>query len=167
MNYYSLIQNQAQQSGTGEAWVHDATIFSSGDLQDEVEPTFQQGAEISISFKVDVARPDTKASVLVYIADVAMSPIYCIQMDDAGNRPLQITDGSYEFSLDFGRVELSSGKYSLTVVVKDDATHEILSRMQGIAPFKVFSDTLHWGKVTRTVQASVKRTGHTARDVSQ
>ena len=153
--YYGLVENSAQTSGTGEAQITDANIGPAGIDSAEDEPTVQQGAELRIRFKVDILKADAQGALLVYINDMAMSPIYCVQVVDKDSRVALLPKGSYAVSLDFGRVELTSGKYSLTVVVKDDATQEILARVQGVAPFKVFAETLNWGRIVRPIQATI------------
>ena len=59
--------------------------------------------------------------------------------------------GMLEVQMSMGEVELVSGKYSITIAVLDSETKEVLSRVQGLSPFRIISDRVHWGKLVRHV----------------
>ena len=53
--------------------------------------------------------------------------------------------------MSMGTVELSSGKYSITIGVMDSESNEVLTRVQGLNPFRIISDRVYWGKLVRHV----------------
>jgi hypothetical protein len=53
--------------------------------------------------------------------------------------------------MSLGIMELTSGKYSITIAVIDPETKEVLSRIQGLSPFRIISDRVNWGKLVRHV----------------
>jgi hypothetical protein len=59
--------------------------------------------------------------------------------------------GILDVKVSMGTVELTSGKYSIMVAVIDSGTSELLTRVQGLSPFRIVSDRVLWGKVVRNI----------------
>ena len=59
--------------------------------------------------------------------------------------------GLFAIEMSMGCLELTSGKYSITVGVIDAITDVMLARVQGLSPFRVTADSAHWGKIVRRI----------------
>ena len=80
-----------------------------------------------------------------------MNPLVCMPVNNTEGALNQFPAGELEVRMSMGIVELCSGKYSITISVKDQNTNEVLSRVQGLSPFRIISDRAHWGKLVRQV----------------
>ena len=87
----------------------------------------------------------------IYIMDEAMNPVVCMPVHNTDGKLNLFPAGVLEVQVSMGTVELSSGKYSITVAVMDSETNEMLTRVQGLSPFRIISDRVQWGKMVRHV----------------
>ena len=87
----------------------------------------------------------------IYIMDEAMNPVVCLPVNNTEGKLNLFPAGVLEVKMSMGAVELSSGKYSITIAVMDSETNEMLMRVQGLSPFRIISDRVHWGKLVRHI----------------
>ncbi len=149
--YYGLVKYEQQVSGTGEAEIFRVELIVNNQFIKSAEPTIPHGAEIGFRIKLHINSNISAAEMLIYIMDEAMNPVLCLPVSNAEGRLKRFPAGVLELQLSMGAVELASGKYSITVAVRDSATSVSLSRVQGLCPFRVISENVHWGKLVRHV----------------
>jgi len=149
--YYGLVQHAQQISGNGEAAILGVELIVNNQNIESIEPTIPHGAEIGISIKLHINSSRPAVNMQIYIMDEAMNPLVCMPVNNAEGTLNQFPAGELEVRTSMGIVELCSGKYSITISVKDQNTNEVLSRVQGLSPFRIISDRAHWGKLVRQV----------------
>jgi homopolymeric O-antigen transport system ATP-binding protein len=149
--YYGLVKHEQQVSGTGEAEIFEVELIINRQRAESIEPTVPHGAEIGFRIKLHIDTSRSGAEMIIYIMDEAMNPVICIPLHNAEGASNIFPAGLVEIQVSMGKIELASGKYSITVGVIDPKTIESLSRVQGLSPFRVISDKVHWGKLVRHV----------------
>jgi lipopolysaccharide transport system ATP-binding protein len=149
--YYGLVKHEQQISGTGEAEIYSLELLVNKQYPESKEPAIPHGAEIGFSIKLHINSNRSGAIMHIYIMDEAMNPIVCLPVNSTAGKLTLFPSGMLEVQMSMGAVELSSGKYSITVAVMDPETNEALSRVQGLSPFRIISDRVQWGKLVRYV----------------
>lgn len=149
--YYGLVKHEKQISGTGEAEIFSVELIVNSQTVESIEPTIPHGAELGCRIKLHINSARSGAIMNVNIMDEAMNHIVSMPMYDIEGKLNQFPAGFLEVQMSMGAVELASGKYSITIAVLDSETREVLSRVQGLSPFRIISDRVHWGKLVRHV----------------
>jgi len=152
--YYRLVQHMEQTAGTGEANILEISLTIERERIESRDPTIPFGVEMGITMKLHIDSGRAGGLVHFYINDEAMNPVVCLPVISSEGRLNVFPTGTMTVQLPFGPVELAAGKYSIAVAVTDSETNEILSRVQGLTPFQVTSDNVHWGKLVRHVVPS-------------
>jgi hypothetical protein len=155
-HYYSLVDLQRQESGTGEAEVKDLSLKVGGQLQFAPEPQICHGAEVSLVLQLNIQPGRTGAQLHIYIMDEAMTPIVCVPVQDPCGGMLCIDPGESRLEVSMGSLELCAGKYSFTIGLTDSETLISLARVQGLLPFRVIADRTHWGKIVRPAKTRLE-----------
>jgi lipopolysaccharide transport system ATP-binding protein len=148
-HYFGLVEHATQVSGSGGAEVADAELVIDGQTLPIDEPTIPQGATAALRLTVRLDAECSKANLLVYVHDEAMTPLVCMPVLDVDRDLLSISTGHHRFEIPLGQIDLNAGKYSFVIGVRDAATSAILTRVQGLLPFRVLADTTHWGRIVR------------------
>jgi hypothetical protein len=149
--YYGLVKHEQQISGTGEAEIYNMELLVNKLCAESKEPTIPHGAEIGFRIKLHINSNRSGAIMHIYIMDEAMNPVVCLPVNNPEGKLNLFPAGVLEVQMSMGAVELSSGKYSITIAVMDSETNETLSRVQGLNPFRIISDRVQWGKLVRHV----------------
>lgn len=149
--YFGLVKHQQQISGTGEAEIFSVELIVNKQYVESIEPTIPHGVEMGFRIKLHINSNRAGAEMQIYIMDEAMNPVVCMPVSNTEGKLNLFPAGVLEVQVSMGAVELASGKYSVTIAVKDPVTNESLSRVQGLSPFRVISDKVHWGKIVRHV----------------
>ncbi len=149
--YYGLVKHEKQISGTGEAEIYSVELMVSNQYVDSLEPTIPHGAEIGFRIKLHISSNRSGAVMQVNISDEAMNQVVCMPVNNIDGKLNKFPAGELDIQVSMGTVELASGKYSIMVAVMDPKTNESLSRVQGLSPFRVISDRVHWGKIVRHI----------------
>ena len=155
--YYSKLEHAFNVSGTGESeivaidFTTDDNSKSSTNLEQSSELIIQRGAEAGIRLHIKVGRLDARVLINLCIMDEAMTPVlgFPICADDGTHA--QLVGPNIHLDIHLGVIELNSGKYSLMLAVTDASTKELLLRVQGLTPFRVFAETSYWAKIVRPV----------------
>ena len=149
--YYGLVKHEKQVSGTGEAEIFSVELLVNNQYVESIEPTIQHGSELGCRIKLHINSSRSGAIMNVNIMDEAMNHVVSMPMYDTAGKLNQFPAGFLEVQMSLGAVELASGKYSITIALLDSETKEVLSRVQGLSPFRIISDRVHWGKLVRHV----------------
>lgn len=149
--YYGLVKHKQQTSGTGEAEIISVELIVNNQNVKSLEPAIPHGAEIGVRIKLHINSNRSGANMQIYIMDQVMNPVVCLPVNNTEGKLNLFTAGVLEVHLSMGAVELSSGKYSVTIAVMDPETNEVLSRVQGLCPFRIIADKVDWGNVVRHV----------------
>ena len=146
--YFDLVRHERQVSGTGAAQVLDLTLQAGAAPLAGTAP-IPRGTPVGASLELEVGAGCPAAEVLLYIHDEAMAPLVCFPVQDAAGRSLLLPPGRHRLDIPLGPLDLNSGKYSFVAVVRDPDTHTAFARVQGLHPFRVFSDATYWGRIVR------------------
>jgi lipopolysaccharide transport system ATP-binding protein len=149
--YYGLVKHKQQTSGTGEAEILGVELIINNQKVESIEPSILHGTEIGIRIKLRINSNMHSTEMNIYLMDEAMNPLVCMPVNNTEGKPNPFPVGMMEVLMSMGVVELSSGKYSITIAVRDSKTGEVLTRVQGLSPFRIISDRAHWGKLVRYV----------------
>ena len=147
--YFALVKYERQVSGTGQARILGLDLRVEDKLLTGEEPVVQQGSPAMALLRIQVDEPRACAHVLVTIHDEAMEPLVCTPIHDANSQMLCLSSGEHLLEIPLGIIELNAGKYNFVVGILDANTSVVLSRVEGLRPFRVFSDQTHWGKIVR------------------
>jgi len=80
-----------------------------------------------------------------------MIQVVCMPVHNTDGKLYRLPTGMMDVQVSMGTVELTSGKYSIMVAVMDPGTSEVLTRVQGLSPFRIISDRVQWGKIVRHI----------------
>lgn len=145
--YYGLVKHEQQVSGTGGAEILNTQLRLAGEFVGDVEPTVPHGVELGLKIKLCIKSASSGAIINVNIMDAAMSPVVTMPICSSEGKLNLFQVGVLEFVISMGAVRLSAGKYSVTIGVIDTQTNEVLTRMQGLSPFRVTANKVYWGKL--------------------
>ena len=147
--YFGLVKQEHQVSGTGEAQVVSLDLLIDGKPLVASEPSIAQGSSFSVVLRLhmDATRLSSWASISIH--DESMSPVISIPIHDPTGQHLELPAGNHRMELPLGRIDLNAGKYSFVVSVQGLPDQVSLTRVQGLRPFRVISDRVHWGKIVR------------------
>jgi len=148
--YYGLVQQLQQTSGTGEAEILSVVLIVNNQSIEGVEPTIPHGAEVGIRLKLRINSP-SGATISVNIVDSAMNMVVAMPICNAMGTLNFFPPGIMEVHGSLGLMELTSGKYSFTIRVDDSNTKVVLTRAQGLNPFRIISDFAHWAVIERNI----------------
>ena len=157
--YLELFPQEKQVAGTGGAIVDNLMLSSSeGRWSGDEEGSLRQGDSLTVSFDVRITNPDTRgATVAAFIMDQGLDPVICYRVADNG-RPTRIsTLGPTRVTIPLGVMDLNAGKYSLVVGINDIESRTTLVRLQGVGRFRVVSERVTWGRVTRETKPRLER----------
>jgi lipopolysaccharide transport system ATP-binding protein len=149
--YYGLVKHEQHASGNGEAEIFSVELIVNKQYVESIEPTIPHGAELGCRIKMHINSSRSGATMTVNIMDEAMNHVVSMPMYDTEEKLKLFPAGMLEVQMSMGTMELASGKYSITIALLDSETKEILSRVQGLSPFRIISDRVHWGKLVRHV----------------
>lgn len=152
--YYGLLKLEQQTTGTGEAEIFSVNLVVNKQYVETSKATIHHGAEIGFKIKLQIDSNRSGAIMHINIIDDAMNPVICLPVNNARGKLNQFPAGILQVKLSMGRVELSSGKYSIMIAVMDPETTEVLTRVQGLSPFRIISDKVQWGKLVRHIVPS-------------
>lgn len=147
--YLSLAKHVKQTSGTGEARILDFDLLVDGEMLSGEEPVIQRGSSATAVLRVQVDGPRAGAVPNLAIHDEAMLALVHIPLLDANSRVLMLPPGDHLLEIPLGSIELNTGKYSFVAGILDPNGSIVLGRMQGLRPFRVFSNHVAFGKIVR------------------
>jgi len=155
--YYAMVSLEEQQSGTGQAKILNLGLCNdSGQIITDKEIRLQPQKSASVLLDLEVQGAGNPAQVSLYIMDEGMTPVMCLPVHDSSGELMAIPPGRHTLNVPLGIIELSAGKYSFTVTVMDQSTKVSLTRVQGLLPFRVFCDKVHWSNFVRPAIASIQ-----------
>jgi len=149
--YYGLAKHEKQISGNGEAEIYSVELQVNNHSIENIEPTIPHGAEIGFRIKQHISSNRSGAAMHVNISDAAMNQVICMPVYNENGNLYKLPSGELDIQVSMGKVELASGKYSIMVAVMDPVTNEVLTRVQGLSPFRIISDRVQWGKMVRHI----------------
>ena len=149
--YYGLVKHEKQVSGTGDAEIISVALLVNNQLVENAEPTLPHGTEIGLRIRLNINSGRFGATMSVNIIDAAMNNIISMPIYDIRGKLNLFPAGMLEVQISMGAVELASGKYTITIAVHDSAAKDVLTRVQGLSPFRIIADRVYWGKLVRHV----------------
>lgn len=147
--YFGLLKHEVQISGTGEARVLGLDLVVDGQTLTGDEPIILQGVSATALLQFQLDQKCSGAHVLLYIHDEAMAPLVCTPIFNAKSDLLHLPPGFHHLEISLGKMELNAGKYSFVIGIREAETSLSLARVQGLRPFRIFSEKTYWGKIVR------------------
>lgn len=149
--YFGMVKHNQQIFGNGKAEILGVDMIVNNQNVGNIEPTIPHGATIGLKIKMRINSTCSGATMNVNIVDSAMNRIVTMPINNAEGELNLFPAGVLEVQISLGAVELSSGKYSIMIVLIDSETKEVLVRAQGLNPFRIISAMVHWGMFVRQV----------------
>lgn len=151
-HYYGLVNKHGQQtSGSGKAEIISVELIVDRQCVKTVEPTIPHGAEIGFKIKLHIDSSKPGAIMHIEIKDHIKSTVVGIPVNNTEGKLNRFPAGTLEVQMSMGKVELAAGKYSITIGIIDPETNEVLTRVQGLSPFRIILDRVYWAKLVRYV----------------
>ncbi len=150
--YISSNTTAESSSGNGNARVRSIRAWvGAGHPLLEGDP-IDPGLPMELELELEAGGIAGGFELMVSIDDEALTQVYCFPVEDPGGQPVRFRGGKVSVRLDLGMIELNAGRYSFLIHVRETGTEEFALRHQGLLPFAVRADRVHWGKVVRRVQ---------------
>jgi lipopolysaccharide transport system ATP-binding protein len=154
--YYALNVHRGTVAGSGEAQLLGIELLVDGEPVG-LEPTIPQNAQVTVRLRLSTLPAHKAIHVSLFIDDAPMSHVMCFPLQEPGGRTLTaLPSGRIEIDAPIGNLNLTLGKYSMTVAVSDAQTGESLLRVEGLSPFRFLANRVHWCKVTRPIRPAVR-----------
>lgn len=147
--YYELAEVESSSAGSGGASCSEVKIIASHDVRMEPLKNVTYGQDVSLSMNLTVCAEVDTANLQLYIADEFNTAVVCLPVIDASGLAKDFGPGHHSLMLPLGMMDLTPGLYSITVAVVCKRFGTALLREQGLAPFTVKGDRVHWGKILR------------------
>jgi lipopolysaccharide transport system ATP-binding protein len=149
--YLSFFPIESNISGTGEAEIQRAILIPSDNLSSSInadEPIIYQGGQAYLEIDI-FNKSNALSSLTIYIMDNAMSPVACYCASSHKDLLAQVPQGLTKLKIDMGLLDLNVGRYSLVISVVENYSKICLTRVQGISPFRIRAEDVHWGSIVR------------------
>jgi lipopolysaccharide transport system ATP-binding protein len=147
--HHEMAEVQSGSAGSGGAVCEDVKLACAPDANAEPVHNIRYGQEGFLSMCLSVSSAVDSANLQIYITDESNTAIVCVPAVDACGRAKGFRPGKHWVLLCLGKIDLTAGLYSITVAVTGNPDGIALVRQQGLAPFIVHSDRVHWGKILR------------------
>lgn len=152
--YMDCFESQQGVTGTGEARVISMKCRSKNSQALSMAAECLQinhGEEMEIELSLEVQKKCLPVEVHLYIMDQAQNPVVCYP----GIYPdwnLSVGEfGAASMRIPVGSMELNSGRYSWVIAITGRGDGACLCRLQGVAPFQIMAEQIHWGAMVRHV----------------
>ncbi|WP_163336847.1 ABC transporter ATP-binding protein [Desulfopila sp. IMCC35008] len=155
--YYNQIEHHLKVSGTREAEIIAIDFLASDfettytEIEQNSELIISQGTAATVRLEINISRVGSQITVILCIMDESMTPVLSVPICADDGNLAQFLGSTIHLDIPLGIIELNSGKYSLMLAVSDARTKELLLRVQGLIPFRVFADKSYWAKFVRPV----------------
>jgi lipopolysaccharide transport system ATP-binding protein len=109
-----------------------------------------QGKNMNILIELEAIELNTDIQIYLYIMDLQATPIISY-------KPINISESKNKILLKFelGTMDLNSGKYSFTIGIKNTFSTATVSRIEGILPFIIESESYDWGMISREIKVEI------------
>jgi hypothetical protein len=112
-----------------------------------------QGADTAVELELDTQAVGSDSLLFVHVDDATLTQMITVPTLDSEGGPLHLAPGMHHLRVPLGHLELNAGRYSMLVVVRDPVTGITRCRHQGLAPFTIHADRVHWSKFVRPAVA--------------
>lgn len=153
--YFGLMKSERKVSGSGEAQIEEIEFLVNDRSLAAAMPepcsdlVIPRGASAKVRLAINVARMNARVVVSLYVLDEAMTPVLGVPICEEDGSHAQLAGPNIHLVVPLGIIELNSGKYSLMLGVIDAYTKDILLRVEGLSPFRVFAERSYWAKIVR------------------
>ena len=159
--YYGLVKHARQISGTGEAEVLSLTLTSDGKIIETEGSAIDTSAELTVLIGLRIHESVTGANLVIVIRNDAEMPVRAFPVCNCEGKDAAYSSGEHLVEIPLGPIELNNGKYAFVVSISDDSSGVVLTRDQGLHPFRVVSPSNYWSpgvspRVSRSVSISDK-----------
>ncbi len=153
--YFALFSEGSSRAGTGTVDVRNVVLKAANREWQNESAEIGHGDILALSFDIHRVSPLVHGVKLaLHIMDQGINPVVAIPIELS--KPL--FDGDRDrcrVNIPIGPIDLNAGSYSFVIGVQDLAANQAAVRLQGVAPFRVKHDRVHWGRIVRTAVCSV------------
>jgi lipopolysaccharide transport system ATP-binding protein len=149
--YYSLVSEDKNVAGLGTVVIDAVTMRGFNEEGNPSGDTLAQGTSACVDVEFTVREEGEAALLSLSIDDIGYAQVITCPLVDGSGQPLEFGKGRHKVSVDLGKVELNSGKYSILVYAAGAVTRHLLVRSQGNAPFRVIAKNNAWSKLVRPI----------------
>ena len=162
--YYGLVKHSRQTSGTGQAEVLRLTLISDGKIIETEGSAIDPSAELTVMLALRIDQSVSGATLLIVIRNEAEMPIRTFPICTCEGKLASYSGGEHLLEIPLGPIELNNGKYAFVVALSNESSGVILTRVQGLHPFRVVSPFNYWSpgvspRVSRLMSISDKSNG--------
>ena len=153
--YYSLVSEDKNVAGLGTVVIDAVTMRGFNEEGNPSGDTLAQGTSACVDVEFTVREEGEAALLSLSIDDIGYAQVITCPLVDGSGQPLEFGKGRHKVSVDLGKVELNSGKYSILVYAAGAVTRHLLVRSQGNAPFRVIAKNNAWSKLVRPIVPTI------------
>jgi lipopolysaccharide transport system ATP-binding protein len=143
--YMECFDTPVGVTGSGAATVVSAALHQDGAPVDAV----RQGTSAELVIEASIEPAFLPSALSVYITDQGMNPVMCLPFVPHEWRPAESGRHQGIFRIQLGKLELNAGRYSFIVLLQEKSSQKNLARVQGLAPFTMQADAVHWATIVR------------------
>lgn len=149
--YFGMIKHDLQVSGTGAAKVIGLELRINENTSLGDEPVVRQGEMATVMLEYELKDVLLNAHLLIQVNGIDIGPLLTIPIQKPDGNVYLLEPGRQRLEIPLGRLDFNAGKYSFVVLIRESATSIVLARVQNLCPFRISSQTTHWGKIVRPV----------------
>ena len=153
--YLSLFTNESCDVTSESLKINNCSFQDPDNLEIYKSPEnhpikIHQGKNMNILINFNKYNLNSEFKVFLYIMNLQSTPIISYS-------PIIIKVLKDKFMVKFklGTIDLNSGKYSFTIGIKNLINEKTLSRIEGILPFIIESESYDWGIIGRKVTVEI------------
>lgn len=142
--YYGLVKQEVKTSGTGEAEILSLNLTSEGKAIDSDLPEIDSSSQLTLLIEFILHKEIECANLVIVVRNDAQMPILTIPVLDHKGENSSYTVGKHKVEIPLGPLELNSGRYAFVAAISDGSNGIVLTRVQGLHPFRVVSPFNYW-----------------------
>ena len=156
--YYDITSFSEMISGTGEARIDNLSIvLENYPIDKNIVPIIQHDQALVVRLKFTISHSIHAAKLSIIIMDASQMGIIFFQVLDINTGKNIFSNGAYDLLINFGKIDLATGKYSFLIVINSYIDNVLLLHHKGLAPFKVIADTISsTSKIIRKAHATIR-----------
>ncbi len=151
LHYFDSVKQTVADSGVGGGRVVDCEIQIPDGGFVRGSPIVPRGASGTVCLDFEVHDRAEAAELLIFIADLSGAQIMAFPVLDSDGLRKVFPPGKHRIHIATGTLELSPGKYSITVILRSPKNNKIWIRTEGLAAFRVSDENSYGAAVTRPV----------------
>jgi len=156
--YFSFFKQGQIVSGSGSAVIENVELHANElTWANGKEASIPQGARLELSFDLSGSQLIGRAvKVWGAVKDNGVDAVMVLPPRADCADPVIIQSAKTHVIWEISEVMLNVSRYIFVIYITDCATGESLVRVEGVAPFRVKADTVHWGRWISPINIKAK-----------